>query len=124
MIMKETLVPIALFATISAIVWAVSAYRYKTYKVATEVMKTIIDKGEALTPDTIRALGIRPRRKHGDLRTGLILIALAVATIFFGGAIPEEEAQQVFGGLSMFPLLVGLVYVGLWVFIGRKSPED
>lgn len=122
--MQETLVPIALFAIIPTIIWAVSAYRHKSHKAATEVMKTMVEKGEALTPDTIRALGIRPRRKHGDLRTGLILIALAVATIVFGGVIPEEEAQQVFGGLAMFPLLVGLVYVGLWVFIGRKAPEE
>jgi len=122
--MEEVLVPIALFAIVPVIVWAVSAYRHKTHKAATEVMKAMVEKGETLSPDTIRALGIRPRRKHGDLRTGLILIALAVATILVGGAIPEKEAQQVFGGLAMFPLLVGLVYVGLWIFIGRKSPED
>lgn len=122
--MEETLVPIALFAIIPVTVWAVASYRHKSMKAATEVMKTMVDKGESLTPETIRALGIRPRRKHGDLRTGLILIALAVATIFLGGAIPEKEAQQVFGGLAMFPLLVGLVYVGLWTFIGRKNPED
>jgi len=122
--MEATLVPIALFAIVPAIVWAVSAYRYKSMKATTEVMKAMVDKGDSLTPDTIRALGIRPRRKHGDLRTGLILIALAVATIFFGGAIPEEEGQKVFGGIAMFPLLVGLVYVGLWTFIGRKNPED
>jgi len=115
---------IGFFGVVPAIVWAVSAYRHKSMKAATEVMKAMIEKGESLTPETIKALGVRPKRKHGDLRTGLILIALAIATIFLGGAIPEEEAQQVFAGLAMFPLLVGIVYVGLWVFIGRKNPED
>lgn len=122
--MDDVIVPLALFALPAVIVWAVAAYRHKSMKASTEVMKAMVEKGEGLTPETIRALGIRPRRKHGDLRTGLILIALAVATIFLGGAIPEKEAQQVFGGLAMFPLLVGLVYVGLWGFIGRKNPED
>ncbi len=122
--MEEVLVPIALFAIVPVIVWGVARYRYKSQQAATEVMKSLVDKGESLTPETIKALGIRSRRKHGDLRTGLILIALAVATIFFGGAIPEKEAQQIFGGLAMFPLLVGLVYVGLWTFIGRKDPES
>jgi len=84
----------------------------------------MVEKGDGLTLETIRALGIRPKRKHGDLRTGLVLIAIAVAMMFFGGAIPEKEAQQVFGGIAMFPLLVGLVYIGLWTFIGRKNPED
>jgi len=122
--MEEVLVPIALFASLPLTVWAVSAYRHKSHKAVTEVMKTMVDKGEALNPETIRALGIRPRRKHSDLRTGLILIALAVAAIFLGSTIPEKEAQQVFGGFAMFPLLVGLVYIGLWAFISRKTPED
>lgn len=122
--MSDEIVGVVLFASIPAAIWAVSAYRHKTQKAATEVMKAMVEKGDGLTPEAIRALGIRPRRKHGDLRTGLILIALAVATIFVGGAIPEKEAQQVFGGIAMFPLLVGLVYVGLWTFIGRKNPED
>jgi len=122
--MADEIVGVVLFASIPAAIWAVSAYRHKTQKAATEVMKAMVEKGDSLTPDIVRALGIRPKRKHGDLRTGLILIALAIATIFLGGAIPEKEAQQVFGGFAMFPLLVGLVYVGLWTFIGRKNPED
>jgi len=122
--MADDIVGVVLFASIPAAIWAVSAYRHKTQKAATEVMKTMVEKGESLTPDVVKALGIRPKRKHADLRTGLILIALAIATIFLGGAIPEKEAQQVFGGIAMFPLLVGLVYIGLWTFIGRKNPED
>jgi len=115
---------VGLFGVIPFIIWVISRYRHKSHQAAGEIMKSLIDKGEPLTPETIKALGIRPRRKHGDLRTGLILIALAVATIFLGSAIPEEDAQRAFGGLAMFPLLVGLVYVGLWTFIGRKNPED
>jgi len=122
--MEGVLAIIGVFGVVPAIVWAISAYRHKTMKATTEVMKAMVEKGETLTPETIRALGIRPKRKHGDLRTGLVLIAIAVAMMFFGGVIPEKEAQQVFGGLAMFPLLVGLVYVGLWAFISRKNPED
>ncbi|MDB2438260.1 DUF6249 domain-containing protein [Hellea sp.] len=122
--MEGVIALIGFFGFVPLTVWAVSAYRHKSMLAASDLMKAMVEKGETLTPETIRALGIRPRRKHGDLRTGLILIAIAVATIFLGGAIPEKEAQQVFGALAMFPLLVGLVYVALWVFIGRKNPED
>ena len=122
--MSEALVPIFMFAAIPLTVWAVSAYRHKTHKATLDVMSTMVDKGEALTPEVVRALGIRPRRKHNDLRVGLILIAIAIATIFMGGAIPEKEAQHVMGGIAAFPFMVGLVYTGLWVFIGRKSPQD
>jgi len=122
--MEGVIFLVGFFGVIPLTVWAVSVYRHRSMKAATEVMKAMIEKGDSLTPETIRSLGIRPRRKNGDLRTGLILIALAIATIILGGAIPEKEAQQVFGGLAMFPLLVGLVYVALWGFIGRKNPED
>ena len=122
--MEGVIALIGFFGFVPLTVWAVSAYRHKSMLAASDLMKAMVEKGETLTPETIRALGIRPRRKHGDLRTGLILIAIAVATIFLGGAIPEKEAQQVFGALAMFPLLVGLVYVALWVFIGRKNPEE
>lgn len=122
--MSEEFVPIFMFAAIPLTVWAVSAYRHKTHKAAFDVMKTMVDKGDALNPEIVRALGIRPRRKNSDLRVGLILIAIAIATILMGGAIPEKEAQQVMGGIAMFPLLVGLVYTGFWVFISRKSPQD
>jgi len=122
--MSEDLVPVFMFAAIPLTVWAVSAYRHKTHKAALDVMNTMVEKGDGLNPDIIRAMGIRPRRKNSDLRVGLILIAIAIATILMGGAIPEKEAQQVMGGIAMFPLLVGLVYVGLWVFMGRKSPQD
>ena len=122
--MEGVIFLVGFFGVIPLTVWALSVYRHKTMRATTEVMKAMVEKGDILTPETIRSLGVRPRRKHGDLRTGLILIAIAVAMIFLGGAIPEEEAQQVFGGFAMFPLLVGLVYVGLWTFIGRKNPED
>jgi len=43
-------------------------YRHKTMKATTEVMKAMVERGDALTPETIKALGVRPKRKHGDLR--------------------------------------------------------
>jgi len=115
---------IGVFSVVPVTVWAVSAYRHKTMKATAEVMKAMVEKGETLTPEIIRSLGVRPRRKNGDLRIGLILIAVALATIFLGVVIPDEEANQAFMGVAMFPLLVGIVYVGLWAFIGRKNPED
>ena len=115
---------IGFFGVVPAIVWAVSAYRHKSMKAATEVMKAMVERGDTLTPETIKALGVRQKRKHGDLRLGLILIAISIATFALGVVIPDEEANAAFGAIAMFPFLVGLVYVGLWVFIGRKNPED
>ena len=121
--MEEILVPLGLFAMVPLIVWAVCAYRYKTKKAIMKLLDTMSNKGEPITPATIYALGIRPRNKHADLRTGVVLVALALAFILCGGAIPEEDAQRGFAGIAMFPLMIGLAYLGLWAFIGRKQPD-
>lgn len=119
--MEDILVPLGFFSVIPLVVAIVTINRRKAQVAMSEVMKEMVAKGEPLTPETIKALGVRQRPKHADLRTGLILIAIGIATIFLGGAIPEDEAQAAFGSLAMFPILVGLVLVGLWAFIGRKS---
>lgn len=122
--MEETLVPIALFAIAPLIVWAVVAYRYKTKKAIMELLDSMTQKGETITPGTIHALGIRPRNRHADLRTGIILVSLAAAFFAFGAIIGEEEAIRGLSGIAMFPLLIGAAYIGLWSFIGRKEPSQ
>jgi len=121
--MENTLVPIALFAIVPAIIWAISHYRYKAKSDAAKLLTVMVEKGETVSPETIRALDIRGRSRHADLRTGLVLLAIAFGCFFLGGIIPEEEGQIFMTGLGMFPFLIGLVYVGLWIFISRKETD-
>lgn len=120
--MEEVLVPIALFAIAPLIVWAVCAYRYKTKKAIMKVLEAMTRQGETVSPATIHALGIRPRNRNADLRTGIILIALAVAFFLLGAIIGDEDAIRGLSGIAMFPLIIGAAYVGIWAFIGRKEP--
>ncbi len=122
--MDDILVPIVMFGSIPFIVWAVSHYRAKARQHAATVMQAVVTQGETLTPDIIKALGARPVRPHSDLRIGIILIAVAAATILFGGIVPEGEAGRIMGGVAMFPLLIGIAYIGFWIFIGRKAASD
>ena len=119
--MEDVLVPLGLFAMVPIIIGVVVHNRRKTQAAMAEVMKEILAKGEPLTPEVISALGVRQRPKYADLRTGLILIAIGIATAIMGGVIPDPEATVAFGSLSLFPILVGAVLVGLWTFIGRQS---
>jgi len=122
--MEEVLVPVAFFAVAPLIVWAVCAYRYKTKKSVMKVLETMTANGETISPDTIHALGIRPRNRNADLRTGIILIALALAFFTLGAIIGEEDAIRGLSGIAMFPLIIGAAYVGIWAFIGRKEPAS
>lgn len=121
--MEEILVPIAFFAIIPAIVWAVAAYRHKSHAATVQLLETMAEKGETITPEIIKTLGVRRRPQHADLRLGLILIAIALSVVIFGTVIPDEEATEIFRGLASFPFLVGLVFLGLWFGIGRKSED-
>ena len=120
----EVYVPVALFTMLAFIVWAVCAYRFKTRKAVTGVLEAMTQKGEKVTPEIIHALGIRPRSRNADLRTGIILIALALAFFILGIMTGKEDGIRALSGIAMFPLLIGAAYVGLWVFIGRKAPEN
>ncbi|GLQ24466.1 hypothetical protein GCM10007853_23400 [Algimonas ampicilliniresistens] len=121
--MEDILVPIALFAIIPFIVWAVSAYRYKSHAQTISLLDTMANKGEPITTDLVKTLGVRRKPKHADLRLGLILIAVAVSTVIFGGAVDDAEAARIFAAIASFPFLVGLVFLALWFAITRKDED-
>ncbi len=110
-----------LFALAPLIIWAISHYKYKTQKAHAEVLTAITNKGETLTPEIIESLGVQKKPKNHDLRRGVILIALAIATFVMANFVPEIEAQDGLTGLAMFPLFIGIAYTGLWVLVSRKD---
>jgi hypothetical protein len=119
--MEDVIVPVALFAIIPATVWAVSAYRYKSHAETLKVLDTMASRGDTITPELVSTLGVRRRPKHADLRLGLVLLAIAAAMLFSAGLIPDDEPQIVLTAFASFPFLIGLVYIGLWFGVSRKS---
>lgn len=119
--MEDILVPIAFFAIIPVTVWAVSRYRYRAHAKTIRLLETMSSQGEPITTEIVQTLGVRRRPKHADLRLGSILVAIALATLFTGIMIPEDDAQIVFTTIASFPFLVGLVYLGLWFMVSRKE---
>ena len=121
--MEEVFVPIALFAIIPLIIWAVSHYRYKAKTNSAEVIKAMIAKDVVVTPEVIKSVGFVPKRTHGDLRTALMLIATGTAFFIFGGFVPDDggDAQAVFSGLASFPVLIGVALLAFWYFVSRKD---
>ncbi len=112
---------IGFFGCIPLTVWMVLNHKYKVKSKASELVAAMIDKDKEITPELIKSIGFTPKRRHGDLRTGLILLAIGIAFFFLGGVIPEEEAQSIFGGLAMFPILVALALLTFWYFVSRKD---
>ena len=119
--MEEIFVPVGMFGSMALMVWAVCAYRYKTKKAIIKLLEVMTNKGETISPEVVRSLGIKPRSPNADLRTGSILIAISIALFALGFIIGEEDSVRGMTGAAMFPFLIGATYLSLWTFIGRKE---
>jgi hypothetical protein len=112
---------IGVFGSIPLIIWIVYYYRSKAHNRMSGLIGKMIEKGDTVTPETIRALGIQPGNPHRDVKTGMVLISIAFALIVFGQVIPEDEAATVMLGFATFPLFVGIALITFWYFFGRKN---
>jgi len=118
----EALVPISLFGVIALIVWIVFYNRSKTHKESLAIIDKLVERGETVNEETVKALGARPVSPQRDLKIGMILIAIAAALVIFGNVVPDEdEAPRVLMGIASFPFLVGLVYCSFWFMFDRKK---
>jgi hypothetical protein len=113
---ESIFIPITAFAMVVAIVWVVQAYVSRNRSVFMETVRSAIDKGVQLSPETIKALGAPKSNKHGDIKWGTIWVAVALAFITLGWSIqsvePDEEVFRVMAGVAAFPGFVGLALLG------------
>ncbi len=119
--MEEVLVPIAVFGSIVLGIWTVMHFKTKTKAQNADIITAMVNKGEPVTPEIIRSVGFTPKRRHSDLRTGLILTAIGLAFMILGQMIPEDDAPQIMTGFASFPLLIGFAMIAFWYFISRKE---
>lgn len=121
--MEEIFGIVFIFGSVPLIVWLALNHKYKNRVKSAELVQALIAKDKDVTPELIKAVGFIPRRRHGDLRTGLILMAIGLAFITMGQMIPEEEAPLIMFGLASFPLFIGFAITAFWYFISRKDQD-
>ncbi len=121
--MEGILIPIALFVALTVILCLFFLFRYKTRSETQATIRAALDKGHELTPEIIDRLGTPKPPEDKDLRTALIWFALAVSTAAFGFGIPEDddEVLQIMLGFAAFPFSLGVAYLTMWFYSGRKS---
>lgn len=117
----EDLIPIVLFITIGA-VFALAFYlKYRTRHDVQNTVRAAIDRGESLSPELIETLSVSISSPFSDLRKGVISLALGAGGMCFAVLLGEEDATGPIMAMSAFPILLGIAYLGLWYFIGRKK---
>lgn len=126
--MDETLIPITLFLMPVFIVGIVMYFGSRNRAAVLETVRAAAQAGQQLSPETIRALGMPRRNKGGDVRWGIILLAIAIAFSILGWTInaasDEPEAFQIMLGVASFPGLVGLALIAMGVFMKSRNDED
>jgi hypothetical protein len=110
----EILVPLGSFVMIVAIVVAVVWGGVQSRKELNETLRRAIDSGQPLPPEAISALQ-KPERSPGqDMRSGVILTALAVgflacSLVFGNGDFGDDGAGR---GFAIAAIIVGSIGVG------------
>ena len=121
---EDILIPIAAFAMVTGIVWLVMAHGARNRAELMATIRTAIDKGADLSPEVITALGAPRRNKNGDIKWGVIWVAVALACGVFGAAVSfsqqDPEVFWIFLGIGAFPGFVGAALLGYGLWIGRR----
>jgi hypothetical protein len=128
----EVFVPLAPFIMTVLIVATVFFFSSRNRREVLETVREAIRNGQTLDPETIKALGM-PQKKsgNGDLKGGLILIAVALALIVMGwmmaSTIPQSAAEPdpmiMMTGIAAFPGFIGLVLTGFGVARARRQTK-
>lgn len=116
--MEDVLIPLAPFLMVVAIVLTVFYFNSKNKRAILETVREASRNGQSLDAETIRALGMPQKKSEGgDLKAGMILIAIALAFLVLGfsiGTIDEAEAAEavpVMAAIAAFPGFIGVVLV-------------
>ena len=117
----DELVPIVLFLTIGAVFVLAFYMKYKTRHDVQNTVRAALERGETMSPELIETLANSISSPYADLRKGVISLALGAAGMAFAVLLGKDEAISPIMALSTFPILIGLAYLGLWYFIGRKK---
>ena len=131
--MEDILIPLAPFLMVVAIVLTVFYFNSKNKRAVLDTVREAARNGQTLDAETIKALGM-PQKKNegGDLKSGLILIAIAAALIVLGFAIGSvdpgdaDEIIPIMTAVAAFPGFIGVVLVlfGLAGAARRKRDRE
>ncbi len=129
-----TLVPIAFFAMIAAIVVVPQILKSRERARLHDTLRTAYEKGQPVPPELIEALqgnrtvSLPTDRSQSDLRTGIIWLFVGLGFVgigaaFYAGLYNVGGATETFGtfaAIGAIPFFIGLAFLVL-SFFGRTK---
>ena len=117
--MSIELVPIFIVLAIMGIFIGFFHYNSRTKKSLHSAVEKALEKGEKLTPELLQTLQTPNRGKFGDLRKGILWLAVGLALVIVGIYGPKEHDNAA-AFFALFPIFIGLGYIIIW----KLSPEN
>ena len=119
--MEPTWVPIIMFLVLGVCVGLALHYRFKSRQEMQMTVRVVAESGHTMSPEALRELTEALFPPRSDQRRGVLLLSVGVAFVVFAFLVDEGEAVGPLLGLSAFPFLMGLTYLGLSVLNKDKS---
>ncbi len=119
--MDVELVPITLFVALALVAGLLIYFRFRSRREIQQTLRSVIDKGQELTPELLEKIGEPKRPATGDLRRGIVAMSLGLGFAAFGILLGEEDAVRPMVAIAAFPFVVGLAYLGLWSFRDKEK---
>lgn len=113
------LVPIVLFLVIGLVICTFFYFRHRSRQELQLTLRAAIERGQELSPQVLEALSGDLGGPERDLRKGALWLAMAIALGLMSWAMSEPDLL----GPAAFPLMLGIAYVGLWLFNPRKNTD-
>lgn len=119
-------IPISLFAMVVALVWLFQHFALKKRIEAFQTLRFAIEEGQPLTPETLESMA-RMSSPIADLRRGIVFVAIALGFAAFATMIAWDargdmiEVRRGLYGVAMFPLFIGLGFLGLHFFANESK---
>lgn len=118
----EIFIPLTFFAMIVAVVWLSLHFGLKKRIEIFQTLRFALEKGQPIPPETLEAM-TRMGSPLADLRRGIIFLAIAGAFAGVAGIVAsgEPDAVRPLLGVGVFPLFLGLAFLGLHFFANDKK---
>lgn len=127
----EALIPIAGCVMIAAVVigpiWIISKFRNAERQRLHDTLRLMVERGQPVSNELLETLktGVKPRGPKNDMRTGVIMLAVALGMAGWGlvlGLTGSGDAVGMLCGLAAFPGFIGLGFIALAMF-NRDKPQ-
>lgn len=121
---EDILVPLFFFATIVLVIYLVSLFNARKRKTIHETIRHAIDAGQPVSSELIEKMSVITDPIRADLRRGVLFIAFGIAFSILAVVIGVEEGKPIVPmfGVSAFPIIMGLAYLGLWAGAKKNAP--